>query len=314
MTSISIQEQKDYLRERLVVELLTSNEANRSAVQSFVANKKGKGLERYLKEAAWKEDHDGNTKIYLIKDKQTEEIVFFFALSAGLLYKEIGEREYDLTEQESKIVDICIQYKLEPDNEYTCEDVFGWYEEGILDKDKLREIIQKETEIKLDAKEDILQTDEGVNIKHVSQTYPSIVLTHFCKNVKAKKYIDFKFPLGFYVFWEIIVDVVLKITKLLGCQYLYLFAADHSEKIVHTNSIQSMIYDIDEDENVTTYELVEYYKNELKFGEVESLAILKPHYDFKCFSLFQPISKLLYNRAASWIQHSDLDGEISFTG
>lgn len=295
------------MREQLVVETLTSNEANKVAVQDFTASAKGKGLERYLKESAWKEDLDGNTKVYLVKDKRTKEIVFFFALNAGLLYKELGAREYDLTEQESEIVDLCVQYKLEPDNEYTSDDVFGWYGDVLLDKDKLRKIIQEEAEMKMDAKDDISKTDEGVNIKHVSQTYPSIVLTHFCKNIKVEGYKNLKFPLGFYVFWEIIIDKVLKITQLLGCQYLYLFAADNSEEIVATHSSYDMIYDIDEEEIIPNYELVEYYKNELKFEVVQKFAILKPYYDFKCFSLFQPIRKLLYNREASWVQHSDLD-------
>ena len=298
------------MKEQLVVETLTSNEENKIAIQSFVASKKGKALERYLKKSAWKEDVDGNTKVYLVKDKQTKEIVFFFALNAGLLYKELVEREYQLTEQESEIIDLCVQYKLEPNNEYTSDEIFGWYDDNLFDKDKLRRIIQEEVQIKTDAKDDISKTDEGVNIKHVSQTYPSIVLTHFCKNVKVEGYNNITFPLGFYVFWEIIVDKVLTISKLLGCQYLYLFAADNSENITDTHSLYNMLYDIDEEDVIPTYELVEYYKNELKFEKVQNFRILKPYYDFKCFSLYQSINKLLDNRKASWIQHSDLDEEV----
>ena len=59
------------MKEQLVVETLTSNEENKIAIQSFVASKKGKALERYLKKSAWKEDIDGNTKVYLVKDKPT---------------------------------------------------------------------------------------------------------------------------------------------------------------------------------------------------------------------------------------------------
>lgn len=304
---ITIQEQKDYLKEQLVVETFTSSESNKCAVQGFVASKKGKGLERYLKENAWEEDIDGNTKVYLVKDKNTKEIVFFFALNAGLLYSELNERENNLTEQEKEIVDICVQYKLGEDNTYTPEEIFEWYKDSPLDKEKLRRIIEEETQIKFDAKNDVSKTDKGVNIKHVLQTYPSIVLTHFCKNVKIKQYDKLTIPLGFYVFWEIVIEKVLEIAQLLGCQYLYLFAADNSEKCESVYSVQNMIYDIDEDEIVPTYKLVEYYKNELKFEAVQRLTILKPHYDFECFSLFQPIKKLLDNRERSWIQHSDLD-------
>ena len=116
-----------------------------------------------------------------------------------------------------------------------------------------------------------------------------------------------KLLVGFYVFWEIVINKVLEITQLLGCQYLYLFAADNSDHMVNTNSGQSILYDFDDEEVVPTYELVEYYKNELKFQEIQNLAILKPHYDFQCFSLYQPINQLVANRNSSWVQHSDSD-------
>ena len=38
------------------------------------------------------------------------------------------------------------------------------------------------------------------------------------------------FPLGFGIFWEVIVPRILEITEHIGCQYLYLFAADHMEQ------------------------------------------------------------------------------------
>lgn len=307
MTKISIQDQKNLLKEFLVIETLTSDNNNRDAVTSFCASKKGKGLELYLKKYAWEEDMEGNTKVYLVKDKRTNVIVFFFALSAGLLYKELGNRDYELSELESDIVDVCVQYKLDPENEYTVDDVFGWYEDENLDKEKLRRIILEEAAIKLAAKDDINKTDEDLRIKRVAQTYPGIVLTHFCKNVNSQINQDLSFPLGFYVFWEIVVNKILEIARLIGCQYLYLFAADSSDISYNTRSLQGIIYDLDEEETSPTYELVEYYKNELKFEAVDKLAVLKPHYDFKCFSLYQPVDKLLYNRSAAWIQHSDID-------
>lgn len=52
----------------------------------------------------------------------------------------------------------------------------------------------------------------------------------------------------------------------------------------------------EEEKVVPTCELIEYYKNELKFQEIQDLAILKPHYDFQCFSLYQPINQLVDNR------------------
>lgn len=48
-------------------------------------------------------------------------------------------------------------------------------------------------------------------------------------------------------------------------------------------------------------------KNELKFEDVQGMTILKPYYDYECFSLIQPIHTLLDNKEAAWIQHSDID-------
>ena len=52
---------------------------------------------------------------------------------------------------------------------------------------------------------------------------------------------------------------------------------------IHGDALK--LYEFDDEEVVPTYELVEYYKNELKFQEIQNLAILKSHYDFQCFSL-----------------------------
>lgn len=60
-------------------------------------------------------------------------------------------------------------------------------------------------------------------------------------------------------------------------------------------------------EDVSNYNLVNYYKTELKFREVQNMTILKPHYDFECFSLIQPIKDLVNNRYTAWIEHSDID-------
>lgn len=146
----------------------------------------------------------------------------------------------------------------------------------------------------------------------VAKTFPGIVLTHFCKNQNYSFPEKLLFPLGFYVFWEIVIKKVLEISECLGCQYLYLFAADNTEdaSITGATSLYDYIYadlsDEDEDDD-PSYKLVEYYKNELKFEEVQGMTILKPSYDFHCFSLIQPIAKLLENKEAAWIQHSDVE-------
>lgn len=265
----------------------------------------------FLKNKAWQEDINGGTKVYLVKDKLSGVIVFFFALKAGLLYKAIEDDDYILTDQEREIVNLCIEYRLDSFNELTPDDVFGWYPDDSLDKDKLRKIIEEKADIKLQAKQDQKTTNEAVNIMRVSKTFPGIVLTHFCKNQNFSLSEKLLFPLGFYIFWEIIADTVLQISEFLGCQYLYLFAADNTDHIAEAESLLDFVYaDISDnsDESKSSYKLVEYYKNELKFEDIQNMTILKPYYDFECRSLIQPINKLLENKEAAWIQHSDIDG------
>lgn len=70
--------------------------------------------------------------------------------------------------------------------------------------------------------------------------------------------------------------------------------------------------DMDEDRELEklSYRLVEYYKNEMKFEEVQGMTILKPSYDFQCFSLVQSIGELSEKKKAAWIEHSDIESSI----
>ncbi len=77
-----------------------------------------------------------------------------------------------------------------------------------------------------------------------------------------------RFLLGFYIFWEIVVKEVLHIASLLGCQYLYLFAADDTKETGgQASSGITVLYSEDwgeEEGAVPVCKLVDYYKNELK--------------------------------------------------
>ena len=103
---------------------------------------------------------NGGTKVYLIKDSLSGEIVFFFALKAGLLYKDITDDDYTLSEKEREIIDLCIKNYLADNNDLTEDDVFNWYEDEALDKDKLRRIIQEKLRVKLTAQSDHSKTQQ----------------------------------------------------------------------------------------------------------------------------------------------------------
>ncbi|MEY8391217.1 hypothetical protein AALA98_07580 [Lachnospiraceae bacterium 45-W7] len=62
----------------------------------------------------------------------------------------------------------------------------------------------------------------------MEECYSAIEIHHFCRNSKYKINERVGIPLGFDIFWEAIVPLVYDITNLVGCKYLYLFAADQT--------------------------------------------------------------------------------------
>ena len=77
-------------------------------------------------------------------------------------------------------------------------------------------------------------------------------------------------PMGECLFWRFILPLVQKTTKLVGCRYVYLFAADSSEE-------QS---------------LVSYYQEKLHFEIPENLSSHKPTYDVHCMPMCQKLNVL----------------------
>lgn len=282
---INTEEKRNYFRE-FECEFLTSNPNNKELIKGFVSKKAKNKLESYIKDEdkAWAEDIDGETRVYLIKDK-SGNIALFFSVKCGLL---IGENpKYKLTEDEREFVDILIEAKKEG-NEKAREDYYdaglALYEERV---DVLFEIADKRVESKMEAK----ATGQAENWK-VEKCVSAIELRHLCKNEKYEVPDGVGIPLGFGLFWEKIVPFLLGITKQVGCKYIYLFAADKTEEFEVSN----------------VKKLVRYYKNVFKFYECDEddLIIVKPDYDMDCYGLIQEVSKLEKNRDAVWHEFSDV--------
>ena len=294
---ISIQDDFKLLKTKLSVEPLTANSKNLELIQSFTANEKGKGLEYFLHNDAWTDDLNGNTKVYLVKEDSSDEILFYFALKAGLLYRSIKYDDFVLTEKEREIVEICVEYYLQSSENITTDEILSWYTDESFDNYKLAEIIEYKIDVKLQARNDLHITNESQNIERVLETFPGIVITHFCKNESALFKPQLAFPLGFYVFWEIIVNIVTKVSKFIGIQYLYLFAAYNTDNFSTT---KMNLFNDDGKKPASVLKLVDYYKREFKFETVQGMTILKPYYDFECYTLLQSISDLRRNRKRAW--------------
>lgn len=282
---MNVVEKRNYFRE-FRYEVLTSRPENKRKISEFVSKKANNTLEAYLRDEdkAWTEDLDGETRVYLVKDK-SGAIALFFSLKCGLL---VGENlEEKLPDEQEGFVDAVIDVLMAKDDISTQK----MYEAGMLmyseDVDRLFEISRR----RLENKTESIEIGQSENTINVPKCISAIELRHLCKNEDFIVLEEIGIPLGFGIFWEIIVPLVIDITKKVGCEYIYLFAADMTEG----------------QDEVKTRKLISYYKNNFKFSECdEGIKFVKPEYDNYCYGLIQRVSDLESNREAIWHEFSDI--------
>lgn len=250
--NLTIEEQKKYLFERFKLESLCFSEQNQVDVAQFEQATSGNKIAEYLINEAWEDDKARNTKVYLVRDIVTKEIVYYFAINCGILYNEI--EEIQLTEAEKE------------------------------------------------------------HTMNVQDTFPAIDIKFLCRNKKYNPGIKLDFRIGVYVFWEIIVPHLLKVSEMVGCKYIYLFASDNSDRST-SKTKEPIMYtpdydpyaDDEEEEREKVLRLVDYYQKELKFEFVTKYKILKPHFERTCFTLVQEVDGLQENRESVWLTHLPVD-------
>lgn len=100
MITINTEDKRKYFR-GFYHEVLTSRPENKELISGFVSKKANNTLEAYIKDEdkAWAEDLDGETRVYLIKDR-SGNIALFFSVKCGLL---VGENLEDKLSDVSKL-------------------------------------------------------------------------------------------------------------------------------------------------------------------------------------------------------------------
>lgn len=76
--------------------------------------------------------------------------------------------------------------------------------------------------------------------------------------------------MGETLFWIKVVDKIRQMMDMVGCEFVYLFAAD----------------------NEPEGELVQYYRVRLNFGSDSKMSANKPHFDYMSQFLFQSVKDL----------------------
>lgn len=255
-------------------------------LNGFVSKKVNNTLETYLRDQdqAWTEDLDGETRVYLVKD-ESGKIALFFSIKCGLLVGENSEEK--LSEEYQEFIDAVIEAKKSGDE----TSIQNLYDAGMSMYEDEVDRLFKIAERRLVTETESIEIGQSQNTINVPNCISAIELRHLCKNEDFVVPLEVGVPLGFGIFWEIIVPIIIDITKKVGCKYVYLFAADKTEG---QNEIEMK-------------KLISHYKNNFKFSECdEGIKFVKPEYDNHCYGLIQRVSKLADNREAIWHEFSDI--------
>ena len=224
---LSIEEQKKFLFDRLKTEPLRKVEENKDDIKAFVQATKGETISSYLINNAWNDDCDRNTKVFLVRDQKTKEIVFFFAINCGILFRALNIWNLSKAENLSKEDE-------EKANEQISESMEELWE-VVQEPDRvsyLLSLADEKVQLLEEKREALSETGEGEHTQQVQDTFPAIDIKFLGRNKEYKPEIQLDFRLGVYVFWEMIVPHLLEIAEKVGCKYIYLFAADNTEQSV----------------------------------------------------------------------------------
>lgn len=263
-----ITEQQKRLLESFSIERLSSSDSNLRFVGDFF-NPKSDSLTNKIQSDAYEEDERGTVAYYIIKNP-VGDILFYFSLKCGQLYDKLIEKEQlHLIENLFKYFDVIEK------EESTSEDDRKLIKE-IRESVRTSKGISKAELEKIQKKDNKAVTDlENMfteNLQRVGQTFAGVEIVQFCANENRRKFFDAMgfFPhFGAVVFWYFLVPIVLEVRKYIGCQYLFLFAADTSE-----------------DES-----LIRYYRT-LHFTDAGEHGAVIPLYDWTCRFMYQEISGL----------------------
>lgn len=270
------------LLDSLRCERLSSNPSNMRLVDTFF-NRRNSSLEHTLQNEAMEEDEEGSIAYYVIKDND-DNILFFFSLKSGSLY----DSHFDTNLIKLlKSLNSFIQESL-TDTELTSDQriVLEGFQEKIrshkgITKHDLENLPRKKAKLFED-----LEKELNKNITHVGKTYSGIELVHFCANNACDeiwKTYGLPHSIGVIIFWHFTVNKIIDLRKILGIQYLFLFAADLS----------------------TEDSLISYYRDKLDFLRDTERATIKPIYDLSCEFMYQE-TKDLENRQKQFFDNFNL--------
>ena len=273
-------EQRGFL-DSFTCERLTKNPANQDLIRGF-QNQKGNSLVKHLQKMAWDEDESKRTAYYLVKSSEGK-IALYFSLRCGALFEPLDKAvqrsehfkmflEHPDFNDEAVMEDI-MNYLMEKDGDVSFEDMEELISKISTAKSELQSSLER---VKQDAK-----FENNINIGHVSRNFGGIEIAQFCKNDafsemwrEYQKRYNIIHSVGSVLFWDKIAPILIQLREIVGCEYVFLFAADQTEE----------------------QPLINYYTYRLQFNKLDQVGTQKPIYDLLCLFMAQKMEDLQANR------------------
>lgn len=258
---ISVEQQR--FLDSLSCERLSSNEINLRLVDDF-ENYRNPQIAEALQGDAYEEDDCGKVAYYVVKSPKGK-ILFYFSLKCGLLFDEFVEVER--LRQLKEVLAMLVKKR----NDSGTSDEEKTLIDSLLEQVRSKKGLKKVDLARVLHKPDVSESLDNILDAHttnVGQTFAGVEIVHFCVNDKYRSYwMDscISQKLGVVVFWKFLVPKVTALMKLVGCEYLFLFAADNTENL----------------------ELVNYYNYYFQFKRSEDHNTAIPLYDFTCKFMYQ---------------------------
>ena len=292
-------EQKAYL-ESLVCQRISRAEANRQVIEIFQQARKYAGITGALK-TGWNIDKQDKVAFYIIKDPADNQPLLFFSLKCGEVHQPLDPAKLDSTLKNALMLLKAANTRcLPPTSSFNLLNLYfhavknltyvesketlvveEWAEEAIEKQlvdgkltekawlNILRRVCRNQSRLDQYSAEMEMEKD---NIIRTKKTFAAVELVHFCAHAPARekwKTLNMGQSLGKTLFWHFIEPKIRELRDLVGCEYIYLFAADGDRD----------------------GKLCKLYQ-ELGFDFRDEIFVTKPAYDFCCYFMCQEVRKL----------------------
>lgn len=266
-------------------EEITSSEHNLKIIQGFSGGEKGKGLENYLKNYAWEASKAGRSRVYLIKKKETGELLAYYSIKCGMLYSPLYSEQ--IQGEDRDFFELILDAMRDND-----ENLLADYKaSGMCTLEEFKKLYDEAKRI-IDADKD---SGEGIHTSYdVAATYPAIEIENLCRNFAVESH--GKIPFGFLVFIACIIPQITDIAQNVGCEYIYIYAADQKAD------------ESEKQDKKGGQSLVSYYKTNFGFHDAEALHFIRPRYDYRCYEMVQSVQEAIEFSKSIWNQIEDIEG------